>query len=67
MTCPPVSAPASPRVAVCVTHNRVTLKIIDSELESQGQPSLASKRCHGLAKSEGSLETGIRDRVETEG
>lgn len=33
MTRPPLSAQASPKVAVCVTQNRVTLKIIDSEVE----------------------------------
>lgn len=33
MTYLPLSAQASPKVAVCVTQNRVTLKIIDSELE----------------------------------
>lgn len=33
MTHPPLSAQASPKVAVYVTQNRVTLKIIDSELE----------------------------------
>lgn len=33
MTYPPLSAQASPKVAVCETQNRVTLKIIDSELE----------------------------------
>lgn len=31
------------------------------------QSSLASRRCHGLAQSEGSWEIGIRDKVETEG
>lgn len=63
MTYPPLSAQASPKVAVCVTQNRVTLEIIDSELEL----SAILPGPHGLGQSEGSRETGIRNKVETEG
>lgn len=65
MTYPPLSAQASPKVAVCVTQNRVTLKIIDSELElSVILPGLQKVPRASL---EGSWEIGIGDKVETEG